>query len=532
MKSFSHHGIRIVAILGTLLSVLLGWQLYTFESRNISHEFQLHVDEEIEFINREIDLNFYAIHALEAFFKTQKNVSREQFESFSKDLLIHHPNIQALEWAPKISHANRVQFETLIQQNNPTFAISERNADGILSKANQRMTYYPITFIEPHAGNASAHGFDLGSNTARETALKRAGNTGTLVITETIELVQDEDKANALLAFMPIYEGMPTTQKLRNELLKGVVVGVFKVDTLINSAIDHSSVNDIHIELEEVLSNSSNTIFKTPFPQQQIISVLSNKTSISLGSGQQWNIIAYPTEDYMATRRTSQPLIFGFILLTLTMLLCFYLSVIFRHSDAVEKAVEERTKELQQARDKLEKQSLIDGLTGIANRRQFDIFLKHTWAQAIRSKKPISALMIDIDYFKQYNDNYGHQQGDVALKQVAQTLKSALSRDTDFVARYGGEEFIVLLPEIEDASGIAEICREKVEQLRLSHQFSKSSKFVTISIGSSVLYPSPYDNVELLLKHADEALYAAKAAGRNTVQPYQYPHSTVIKRIK
>jgi diguanylate cyclase (GGDEF)-like protein len=140
--------------------------------------------------------------------------------------------------------------------------------------------------------------------------------------------------------------------------------------------------------------------------------------------------------------------------------------------------------------------------------------------------------MIDIDYFKQYNDNYGHQQGDFALKQVAQTLKKALSRNTDFVARYGGEEFIVLLPDSEDGSDIAEICRQKVEQLRLPHLLSKSSKFVTISIGSAVLYPSPHDDVGLLLKQADEALYTAKASGRNCVQPYQYPHSSVVQRIK
>jgi diguanylate cyclase (GGDEF)-like protein len=532
MDSLARHNIHLVALIGIVFSLVLTWQLYSFESKNINDEFKLHVNEEIEFINREIALNFNAITALEALFKTQKNVTQQQFALFSKDLLIHHPNIEALEWVPKIAHANRAQFEQQIQRSNPTFQITERKPDGILLKAQNRNTYYPITFIEPVTDNEAALGFDLGSSKLREIALKQARDTGSLVITDTIELVQDQQKSIAFLAFMPVYQGMPTTQKLRNELLSGFVVGVFKVNKLIDSAIHHSSVKDIHIELEEVLANTTKSIYKTPYNEQQIFRDLSYKTSLKFGGGHRWNIIAAPTDHYMAIRRSPQPLIFGFIVLILTVTLCFYLSIIFRHADAIEQAVKERTLELQQARDELERQSLNDGLTDIANRRQFDIFLKHAWAQAIRNEKPISALMIDIDYFKQYNDNYGHQQGDFALKQVAQTLKKALSRNTDFVARYGGEEFIVLLPDSEDGSDIAEICRQKVEQLRLPHLLSKSSKFVTISIGSAVLYPSPHDDVGLLLKQADEALYTAKASGRNCVQPYQYPHSSVVQRIK
>ena len=155
-------------------------------------------------------------------------------------------------------------------------------------------------------------------------------------------------------------------------------------------------------------------------------------------------------------------------------------------------------------------------LTRIANRRCFDDTLHNAWAQACRSGSPLSLLMIDIDYFKRYNDHYGHQQGDLCLKQVATALAGATSRPSDLVARYGGEEFACLLPDTqqEGAILIARKMLTEVEALAIAHPLSGVGDRVSLSIGVATLVPSAQADPTQLVRDADEQLYKAKHAGR------------------
>jgi diguanylate cyclase (GGDEF)-like protein len=168
---------------------------------------------------------------------------------------------------------------------------------------------------------------------------------------------------------------------------------------------------------------------------------------------------------------------------------------------------------------KLEQASYTDSLTGIFNRRYFNLVYEREFKRALRSKKPITFMMIDIDFFKQYNDTYGHLQGDIALQNVARTLKSSLLRPGDFVFRLGGEEFGVILTETECPSTrtMAEKLRLNIESLGMEHKGNKNSTLLTISIGSICLIPTESMDNESLLHSADGNLYAAKERGRNTV---------------
>lgn len=167
----------------------------------------------------------------------------------------------------------------------------------------------------------------------------------------------------------------------------------------------------------------------------------------------------------------------------------------------------------------LKKQANIDGLTGIANRRLFDHMLKKMWQVAYRHKQPLAVLMIDIDYFKLYNDHYGHVQGDACLKQVATLIQQSCLRPDDFVARYGGEEFIALLPNtaVNDAKGVAERMRTNVYQAQISHAKSHSSAVVTMSIGVCSMQPDDHTTAQHLIDCADQRLYRAKNDGRNQI---------------
>ena len=167
--------------------------------------------------------------------------------------------------------------------------------------------------------------------------------------------------------------------------------------------------------------------------------------------------------------------------------------------------------------DLLEKISMYDALTNIRNRRFFDETFETTFLEAKRDKLSLAVLMIDIDFFKPYNDNYGHGQGDLALKKVAKALEKTIKRPSDFVARYGGEEFVILLKDInkDGVEAVANNLLNAVRELKITHEFSKIENYVTVSIGAS-FYNSNSDitKLELLLK-ADEALYNVKNSGRN-----------------
>lgn len=175
---------------------------------------------------------------------------------------------------------------------------------------------------------------------------------------------------------------------------------------------------------------------------------------------------------------------------------------------------------LKKYRDILEKASSIDGLTGLANRRFLDEAFNIEWRRALRSNTSLSIIMIDIDFFKEYNDYYGHLAGDDCLRIVANAIKESLKRSGDFASRYGGEEFLVILPTTtcKGALTVAENVREKIELLELEHLASKICSRITVSCGVAALTPEENMAPKVLLELADTALYKAKKAGRNIVQ--------------
>jgi diguanylate cyclase (GGDEF)-like protein len=175
--------------------------------------------------------------------------------------------------------------------------------------------------------------------------------------------------------------------------------------------------------------------------------------------------------------------------------------------------------ELQAANEKLRLMANIDGLTQIANRRRFDDYLAVEWQRHQRENKPLALILIDIDYFKNYNNHYGHQRGDDCLIQVAQTLAKVPQRATDLVARYGGEEFVAILPNTnaQKALIVAESMKKAIAALNIPHAQSNISKKITISLGVASLIPNPENCLEDLIFQADQVLYLAKNQGRDRV---------------
>lgn len=180
--------------------------------------------------------------------------------------------------------------------------------------------------------------------------------------------------------------------------------------------------------------------------------------------------------------------------------------------------LERSNENLKRLQYQLKSESLTDELTGIANRRHFNNHLEKEWRRAQRNQTSIACCMIDIDFFKKYNDLYGHQQGDECLISIAQKIRSFMRRPADMTARYGGEEFVVLLPgaPLEAATELANNICKSVESLKILNEGSPQ-KIVTISIGLAIYIPQRDSGPDVLLKLADKALYEAKGQGRNRV---------------
>ncbi|PTT92651.1 sensor domain-containing diguanylate cyclase [Pseudomonas sp. HMWF031] len=164
----------------------------------------------------------------------------------------------------------------------------------------------------------------------------------------------------------------------------------------------------------------------------------------------------------------------------------------------------------------LEEYSFQDGLTGIANRRMFDTVLEREWTSAQRSGAPLSVIVLDIDYFKQYNDHYGHIKGDECLRRVARTLSLAANRPRDFIARIGGEEFVWLLPETdaESARLVANKCLHLIRQQQIPHEFSAVSPLLSLSLGVGTTQATPHTTALAFVEQVDKLLYQAKRNGR------------------
>lgn len=206
------------------------------------------------------------------------------------------------------------------------------------------------------------------------------------------------------------------------------------------------------------------------------------------------------------------------------------------YAQTLEQKVEERTQELRleieqrkqielalrEANEELQRISILDELTGIANRRCFEERLTYEWQRMLREQGFLSLILCDVDYFKAYNDTYGHPAGDRCLQQVAHALQQAARRKTDLVARYGGEEFAVLLPGTPPAGAkrVAEAIREELAKLRVDHLDSAVSQYVTLSLGIFGFVPNADRTPQQLVSGADQALYQAKHQGRNQVVQY------------
>ncbi|MEC7814903.1 MAG: diguanylate cyclase [Pseudomonadota bacterium] len=510
-------GIATFVTLGVLISLGLSRSIYQEESRAINIEFRATVDRLSAAVEREAILNLELLYALKTAVVLVPEMDAVRFRALTQSLLERSPAIQAFAWAPWLPETEALAFETRMQSEFEEFRLREISPNG-LQPLTPRPWYVPVQYIEPLATNRAALGFDLASEASRRLALLRARDTGTMAATAGIRLVQETEDQTGFLVFAPLYSvGPGATGQDRPGELTGFINGVFRVGTLVELSIGTELSDSFLFEIHDVTKDDPIQLYSSHPDTNESFWRQDQRYEVGQVdiAGRWWQITATPSASFITSRRSLLPPLVAGSGIVLVSSLGLYLLLGLRKNAA-----------LRRARDELEAMSLTDGLTGVANRRHFDESLDREYRLAIRKGTTLSLVMIDIDFFKPFNDQYGHFEGDRCLKEVAGILKATVNRPTDLVARYGGEEFALVLPDTPNPTEIAEKCRRAVEAAAIAHEHGGPSGVVTISLGcTEITCTDTGFGLNVVVQAADYALYTAKEEGRNQVRYLSVPEA-------
>jgi len=500
---------------GVTFTVAVSFQLHREQIEINGRDFENRIDAHLNVVDREFRMNVEALYTLKVLFDGSEEVLHDEFHRAVNNTLTRHPDLRALEWVPVVPAKRRALVESARSEILPNFIITELTESGQLRRAGERAVYYPVYYVEPLAGNEAELGFDLGSERHRLALIEQARDQASLVISESIELVQTTDDDSTMLFMLPVYGSAQITLEQRRESFRGVVVAAMSLKWMFGLPDNPIFAVARWVELVErmedgevrSLARYGKTVSDTVF--ERCIETINART---------WCLRGQPMNSINGRTQRFVPLLILLSGLGLFAVLAFIFYQLSRRNQIIEKLVKERTVELDEANLRLIQLSSIDELTKLKNRRSLEDALEYEWRRLMRDKLPLSIMMIDIDEFKQYNDYYGHLAGDDCLRKVAQALLAQFSRPADLVARYGGEEFLILLPNtVMDVALLAARCRESVRELKIPHVKSSVADCVTVSIGVATNTPVSGHSPWRLVESADQALYEAKNRGRDRV---------------
>lgn len=502
--------VYVFIFVGVVFSFLVGLRVYEIETKSIQKVFEKEVEGQVALINQEVLLNIEVLRGLKILFDSSEFVSHDEFATATREILINHKSIKALEWIPRVKKEERKDFENERRKYFPNFEILKKSSSGIMEIVEEKEHYFPISYLEPYVGNETALGFDLSSNEIRNNTLIESMEKNKVLASESIKLVQDG--SNAFLVFIPFFKVVSVTKEQRNKNLEGFILGVFNINDIFSNALKYQVTKSIVLEL--LYEDKKRYFYKVEKNATDKYTYYSNFNTLP---SQNLIIKAQPKKGYIESRRDYTPVIVFIIGVLFSITAGKYTLSIITYSESMEKEVASRTKALNEANKRLEELSKTDGLTKVYNRRYFDESFDKEFKTALRNSQSLSLLMIDIDYFKNYNDAYGHIQGDKCLQLVASSLVSSFHRPGDIVSRYGGEEFVVLLPNTNNVDYVCKSLLKAIRNLNIEHKDSKVSNILSISIGAKVLEKVDFSiTKEEFLEDADKALYEAKESGRNT----------------
>lgn len=492
-------------------------------TRSVAVDTDLYTDH----LTAETERSLTLLGTLRSFFSVS-DVDRTTFDRVVIDALKDYRQLQAVIWVPRVTDDVRESYQERAQQQYPGYQFKVRNNVGQLESAPQSAYYYPIFYQKSRAVD-----FGLGLNLAVGLLGKELNyirdqgpDHYSLDMKPSFDaLIGGVDAANYLMVMMPVYRGEPTGLEAYRESFKGFLIGAIHIDSIIDNFLSFNRYSELSILVSDV-TNPDRKVFLTmhePRSESELLSDFLYESEATIVGDRHWLIEGVPTKKYLQMVSTNEWMYIVWVGAIISLTIAGYVYNLRIRAEQVEEEVKARTRELSFANRKLERLTRTDALTQLANRRYFDEYLEKEWYRARRDKTLLSLILCDVDFFKKYNDTYGHIEGDRCLQRIALALKNCFSRSGDVVARYGGEEFAVILPgTVVEAEGLLAKTAETIETLHIPHINSAVSEYVTMSFGACVIYPS--DDLDLvdIIKSADQALYRAKLNGRNQSVVFNY----------
>ncbi|WP_101757491.1 diguanylate cyclase domain-containing protein [Oceanicoccus sp. KOV_DT_Chl] len=495
--------------------------LYKKELSNALQLFHSDVEKYASFIKVESERSLTLLMTLKNLLEVS-TIRRNGFDSLAEEALDNYPQLQGVAWVPLVAHADRARYEASKQETVPGFEFKEQNGEQLVT-AGVKDFYLPVMYQLSRSKDTSSVGLDL-SYGRFKTALEELGPENYLVDMlpdYSKELKKDEEAEYYLTVFMPIYQ----KNEIGAQNFTGLLIGGISIQPLLANFLSDERHRHIDLVVADMTTDKRTFILNLSddFDESELLSEYEYVTEMQLAGDRRWVVMAEPTNQYMAlviSNSWQSAIAIGLII---NFLLPAYIYNLRTRNATVQRLVKEQTARLETANEKLEKLSRTDSLTLLANRRHFDDTLKAEWFRAMRDKKPLSLILCDVDFFKKYNDYYGHADGDVCLQQVALSFRSCFTRSGDVVARFGGEEFAAILPAtvLVDETLIAR-CNQVINELALEHKGSEICSHVTVSLGGCTMIPSENLTIGQMIRTADKALYQAKAQGRNQGVVYDF----------
>lgn len=517
----------IVGAIGLVVAISAYRLALNIENNNTRSKVRVHATTLAAQLVGELDRKFEVLYGLQALFNASVHVDSDEFALAAEAFLSRDAALEGLEWVPKVEHNERAAYEQAAQERIPGFQIKDSAAAGSYVAAKQAEAYYPIYYLEPSTVYRSARGLNLASYRPSWVALQRARDSGDLVVSDVLSEVRGESPFSLIFAVLPVYKTTPLTLEERRDTLEGFVVGLFRSAQVIGSVVSGYRSDELIITIEALAADQSKSLVY-PMPENSLprsASSFVQQLVIPL-QNEKWILTVEPTLAGEALLRSNTPIWVFILVLVFTTVGSIIIGVLVRQRELISDAVVERTGQLNLANERLEKLSNTDFLTGLANRRHFELMAEKAWRHAAETGERIAVVMIDVDHFKLYNDHFGHLAGDICLKRVANVLRREIGRNTEMLARYGGEEFIALLAGEAATSNNAARVLLAIREQYIAHAPSAAHKVVTASIGVAWLGRTPAASLDHLITAADDALYQAKALGRDQMVEVEYGSKT------
>jgi len=505
----------IIALLGYGLCIVSGYWLYQSDEARIVESFRHRVSEGVRLLEKDIDASLSNLLSTADFFSHSYNVTEEEFNDYAESVMGRSQAMYGIVWQPYVEHKDIADFEQQRSIHHPNFKV--RGIDPIIRKPVDDIkqdVYFPITYArlaKDGEGFQNIYGIDNSMVPNRKRTFEMALEHDALMITPKILLGASKEAGTGFLAVKPVrYKGIDESQPY-----SGIVSIAFSTVNLINHSAVIELGTDIDIVLKDITDEMTAYMFIQSLDKGAVLEKHRFQVELRERGGRHWVLEAAPSRSFIDSQRSLVPVQLSILLFVLVTFALTNAALLTRRERQVRILVKDRTEALHKANYKLSQLASTDALTGIANRRAFDEHLNKEFRRAKRNHQPLTVMLIDIDYFKKFNDFYGHKTGDECLQEVAATLTNTFQRAGDHVSRFGGEEFAVVLSGETETVELAEHAVEEIFKMHVPHAASEVAKYVTASVGFVTLYPSDKVSVDDMIIAADDALYQAKGNGRN-----------------